>query len=245
MAAFAGAWCSCFRGAADDGEAIEQMPWRVIVMVCGVTRAHRARREAQGLDLMVSLVARISTPDTVTGVVAFLTGLVSVYSSTSGVVLPAFCRSCPGLAAALPGASAVAIAMSMNIGGHLVDVSPLSTIGALCMAGAAGADSRKLFIQLLAWGLSMAVVGAVLCYVIVLTWRSVGIDFQSALAEAMVSRRPRSRRFDAMQEPSGEKLGEGPTGTSAAVPAALASFSAQRHRRLNPRSSPRRPVAGE
>jgi hypothetical protein len=56
--------------------------------------------------------------------------------------------------------------MSMNIGGHIVDTSPLSTIGALCMAGAAASDHRKLFIQLLAWGLSMAAVAAVLCYVV-------------------------------------------------------------------------------
>ena len=64
------------------------MPWRVIVMVCGVTVLIALVERFQGLDLMVSLVARISTPDTVTGVVALLTGLVSVYSSTSGVVLP-------------------------------------------------------------------------------------------------------------------------------------------------------------
>ena len=91
----------------------------------------------------------------------------SVYSSTSGVVLPAFLPLAPGLAAQLPGASAVGIAMSMNIGGHLVDVSPLSTIGALCIAGAGAArDTRRLFNQLLAWGLSMAVVGALLCYLV-------------------------------------------------------------------------------
>ena len=54
----------------------------------------------------------------------------------------------------------------MNVGGHLVDVSPLSTIGALCLAGAADAESRALFNKLLAWGLSMAVVGAVLCHLI-------------------------------------------------------------------------------
>jgi hypothetical protein len=35
----------------------------------------------------------------------------------------------------------------MNIGGHLVDVSPLSTIGALCIASAGAADPRKLFNQ--------------------------------------------------------------------------------------------------
>ena len=101
----------------------------------------------QGIDLMVSLVARLSTPDTVTGVVALLTGIVSVYSSTSGVVLPAFLPLVPGLAAQLPGASAAGIAMSMNIGGHLVDVSPLSTIGALCIAGAGAAPGHPEALQ--------------------------------------------------------------------------------------------------
>lgn len=166
LAAFVAAVLLVAVGAADDGEAIKLMPWRVIVMVCGVTVLIALVERFQGIDLMVSLVARLSTTDTVTGVVALLTGVVSVYSSTSGVVLPAFLPLVPGLAAQLPGASAVGIAMSMNIGGHLVDVSPLSTIGALCIASAGAGDTRKFFNQLLAWGLSMAVVGAVLCYVL-------------------------------------------------------------------------------
>ena len=72
----------------------------------------------------------------------------------------------PGLAAQLGGASPLAIAAAMNVGGHLVDVSPLSTIGALCIAGASAEESRPLFNKLLAWGLSMAVVGAMLCYLL-------------------------------------------------------------------------------
>ena len=56
--------------------------------------------------------------------------------------------------------------MSMNVGGHLVDVSPLSTIGALCLASVTGDASRRLFNQLLAWGLSMTIVGALLCYLV-------------------------------------------------------------------------------
>ena len=166
MGAFLGAVVLVLTGSADDGEAIKRMPWRVIVMVCGVTVLISLVEKAQGIDLLVSLVAKIATADTVTGVVALLTGIVSVYSSTSGVVLPAFLPMVPGLAAQLPGASALGIAMSMNIGGHLVDVSPLSTIGALCMAGAAADESRALFNKLLAWGLSMTVVGALLCYIV-------------------------------------------------------------------------------
>ena len=55
----------------------------------------------------------------------------------------------------------------MNVGGHLVDVSPLSTIGALCIAGRCPAgDPQTLFNKLLAWGLSMSVVGALICWVL-------------------------------------------------------------------------------
>jgi hypothetical protein len=70
----------------------------------------------------------------------------------------------PGLVARLGGVSAFAIASSINVGGHLVDVSPLSTIGALCIASAVTGDTKKLFNQMLAWGLAMSVVGAGICF---------------------------------------------------------------------------------
>ena len=166
LGAFAGSVILVLSGAADDGEAFKKMPWRVIVMVCGVTVLIALVERAQGIDLMVSLVAKVSSPETVTGVLAFITGIVSVYSSTSGVVLPAFLPMVPGLAAQLPGASPLALASSMNVGGHLVDMSPLSTLGALAIAGVPSEDSRPLFNRLLAWGLSMTVVGAVICYLL-------------------------------------------------------------------------------
>jgi di/tricarboxylate transporter len=167
LAAFVGAVILVAVGAADDGEAVKLMPWRVILMVCGVTVLIALVERFQGIDLMVQMVARISTPNTVSGIVALLTGIVSVYSSTSGVVLPAFLPTVPGLVERLGGGNPMAIASSMVVGGHLVDLSPLSTIGALCIAALpAGTDSRPLFNQLLAWGLSMAVVGAILCFLL-------------------------------------------------------------------------------
>ncbi len=166
MGAFGAAVLLVLTGCADDREAIKRMPWNVIIMVCGVTVLIAVLEKAQGIDLLVSLVARFATKETVAPLVAFLTGIISVYSSTSGVVLPAFLPMVPGLAAELGGASPFGIAASMNVGGHLVDVSPLSTIGALCIASAPTDDSRNLFNKLLAWGLSMAVVGAGVCYLL-------------------------------------------------------------------------------
>ena len=54
----------------------------------------------------------------------------------------------------------------MNIGAHLVDMSPLSTTGAICVAAIMTADEVKpTYNKLLIWGLSMTVVGAIGCYV--------------------------------------------------------------------------------
>jgi Na+/H+ antiporter NhaD/arsenite permease-like protein len=167
MAAFVGAVLLVLLKCADDREAIRKMPWGVILMVCGVTVLIAVLEKAQGIDLIVSQIARFATPTVATAEVAFLTGLVSVYSSTSGVVLPAFLPMVPGLASQIGGVAPFALATSMNVGGHLVDVSPLSTIGALCIAAAPiGEDSRNLFNKLLVWGLSMCIVGAAVCFLL-------------------------------------------------------------------------------
>jgi di/tricarboxylate transporter len=153
--------------AVNDSAAIRAMPWGVILMVTGVTVLVGMMQEAQGLALITSGIARVSTPETITPVVAFGTGLVSVYSSTSGVVLPAFLPMTPGLAQQLGGLDPLPIAWTMNVSASLVDLSSLSTVGALYIAALPpGADTRRLFNQLLAWGLSMTVVGAGLCWLL-------------------------------------------------------------------------------
>ena len=171
MGAFAAAVVLTLAKVADERPAIPALPWSVIVMVCGVTVLTSLLEKTGGIDLFTTILARFATQRSVTGLIALVTGLVSVYSSTSGVVLPAFLPSVPGLVAKLGGGDPLAIASSILIGGHLVDVSPLSTIGALCIASAPiTADRRLLFNQVLAWGLSMSVVGALGCYLAFGTW---------------------------------------------------------------------------
>lgn len=166
MTAIAGATLLSLAQAADEKDAIRRMPWGVILMVSGVTVLIALMEKTQGMDLFTSLLARVSTPGNVIAVIAFVIGVVSVYSSTSGVVLPAFLPTVPGLVARLGGVSPLALASAMNVGAHLVDMSPLSTTGAICLAAApTGVDTRDLFNKLLAWGLSMSVVGALVCWI--------------------------------------------------------------------------------
>src|SRR6185503_20544183 len=120
-----------------------------------------------GMDLFSGLLARLSTPGTVNGAMAFVTGVISTWSSTSGVVLPAFLPTVPGVLARLGGGDPLALSLSINVGSSLVDVSPLSTIGALCVAAVPDDVAPALFRRLMIWGLCMTIVGAAICYLLV------------------------------------------------------------------------------
>ena len=79
--------------------------------------------------------------------------------------MPMFLPMVPGLIKEVGGGNPIALISSINIGAHLVDTSPLSTLGALCIACAGEhEDKAVLFRKLLIWGLSMSVVGAVVCW---------------------------------------------------------------------------------
>ncbi len=164
MAALVAASALSITRAADDEVAMRAVPWSVLLLVSGVTMLINVMDKTGGMDLFTGLLARVATPLFIPGVMALVCGIVSVYSSSSGVVLPAFLPTIPGLVQKLGGGDPLMIAYSVNVGAHLVDVSPLSTIGAICIAAAPASENRpKLFRDLLIWGWSMALVGAVVC----------------------------------------------------------------------------------
>jgi len=148
---------------AEESATLRRTPWGAILMVSGMSTLVGLAEKNGGIELFSGLLARLATPATVNGAMAFVTGAISTYSSTSGVVLPTFLPTVPGLVARLGGGDPLAISLSINVGSSLVDVSPLSTLGALCVAAVEDPETaRKLFRELMAWGLSMTLVGALL-----------------------------------------------------------------------------------
>jgi Na+/H+ antiporter NhaD/arsenite permease-like protein len=163
MAAFGAAAVIVLANGADESAAMRKIPWGVIVMVCGVSVLIAVLEKTGGMDLFSSMLAKLAVPASINGMIAFVTGLISTWSSTSGVVLPAFLPAVPTLVAKVGGGDPLAVALSINVGSALVDVSPLSTLGALCVATVSDpTESRQLFKKLLIWGLSMSVVGALI-----------------------------------------------------------------------------------
>ena len=152
--------------AGDSKAAVKSMPWSVIIMVGGMGILIDVMDKAGGLNALVSIISAVSNPVSVTGVLALVTGVISAYSSSSGVVMPMFLPLVPGLIEQMGGGNAISMISSINVGSHMVDTSPLSLFGAVCIACAGeGEDKGKLFRQLLIWGFSMSVIGALICYV--------------------------------------------------------------------------------
>ncbi|MGQ0642131.1 MAG: SLC13 family permease [Gemmatimonadaceae bacterium] len=164
LAAFAAASLLIVLRTADERAAFKLLPIGIIMMVCGVSLLIALLEKTGGMDLFTSMLARLASPQSINGVIAFMTGLISTYSSTSGVVLPAFLPTVSDLVTKVGGGDPLAVALSINVGSSLVDVAPLSTLGALCVAAVSDpSEGRRLFKQLMIWGVSMTLVGAIIC----------------------------------------------------------------------------------
>ena len=136
-------------GYGDSKAAVKVMPWSVIMMVCGVSVLIDVMDKAGGLNFLVEVMASVAGPTTICFWTAFVPAVISAYSSSSGVVMPMFLPMTPGLVELTGG-----------------DTSPLSTLGALCIASAGEEEDKGvLFRKLLIWGLSMSIVSGIVCYV--------------------------------------------------------------------------------
>ncbi len=150
LAAFAGAALLFALRAADERSSMQAVPWNVVLMVCGVSMLVKLCEAAGSLDLLARALGRIATADTVDAWLALVCGGISIFSSTSGVVLPTFVPMVPDLIREVGGGDPERLSAAIVVGSNLVDVSPLSTVGALCIAAVpAEADPRRLFHQLL------------------------------------------------------------------------------------------------
>jgi di/tricarboxylate transporter len=157
-----------FLDISDSEKALKNMPWDAILLVSGVSLLIGMLDKAGGLDLATTLIANISDVSYINATLAFITGIISAYSSSSGVVLPAFIPLIPELIEKMGGGDIYRMIIAVAVGSHMVDVSPLSTLGAICISAvpATSIEKNKLFRQLMLWGLSMAFVGAILSFFI-------------------------------------------------------------------------------
>lgn len=151
-------------GNAEKG--LQRLPWGIISLVAGISVLVGLLETTGGLDLATNLLATYSSTKSINGMLAFIAGLVSIYSSSSGVVMPTFIPLIPSLIERIGGGNLIDMVVAINLGSHLVDVSPLSTLGALCLAALPETVNKSsIFRKLLIWGMSMSIFAGLLAYI--------------------------------------------------------------------------------
>ncbi|MCK7487154.1 MAG: hypothetical protein MZU97_17810 [Bacillus subtilis] len=120
---------------ADQHEALASVAWTPIVMICGTGVLISVVSELGGVSLLTSLLSNMMNQFTAVPMIAVLSGVMSMFSSAVGVVMPTLIPTAVELADKLNNVVTPAvITITIAIGSHFVTVSPFSTMGALAVA---------------------------------------------------------------------------------------------------------------
>ena len=163
-------------GCGEEKNAIKGIPWNVILMVLGVGILMNVISISGGIDIMVAGLEKIMGHRTAAMIMAITAGFMSFFSSGLGVVFPTLIPTASGLASGL-GVGAVELVTVIVIGGTVSGFTPISTTGALIMAGVAQQENaeekfpqNRLFVELFAVSFIALAVLAIMAVIGVYGW---------------------------------------------------------------------------
>lgn len=154
LAAFAVAVVLLLLRVADEGASLKMVPWGTLVMITGVGILISLITDLGGIDLLSRALSTLTGPKTASAVMGFLAGVMSWFSSASGVVMPTLIPTVPDMVASFGGSNAVEVVVALCVGAHLAALSPLSSCGGLMLAGYSSSGDvdvkarNKMFLQL-------------------------------------------------------------------------------------------------
>ena len=155
LAAFLVSFFLMLMRVADEKQAIAGVPWGTLLLVTGVGVLMEVGIRLGSIKLLASFLARFMTRSTSTLVTGLTAGIMSWFSSTSGVVMPTLIPTVPDLISSVGGGvEPLTLISAITNSSHAAASSPLSTGGALAFAAymaqakASPGDQQKLFIRM-------------------------------------------------------------------------------------------------
>ena len=156
-------------GSLDKG--LKEVPWQTLLLI-------------SGMSTFVELLSRLGLPEAISAIVqqnipnsllpaafAASSGLLSAFSSSVGVALPVFFPIVEAVSKSIESALAQTLIVAVAVGSHLVDASPLSTLGALCLAQIKDEQAQaKTYRNLLLYSFCMIPVAALLAFLLKLVF---------------------------------------------------------------------------
>ena len=156
---------------ADEVAALKKVSWGTLLMINGVGILISLVTELGGIELLCNGLQKLVGPATASSIMCLLGGVMSWFSSASGVVMPTLIPTVPALTSSMAAGSDVFVAVAICIGAHFAAMSPLSSCGGLMLAAYSSSgepsakDRNRTFLQLFAisaGGLALATVLALI-----------------------------------------------------------------------------------
>ncbi|PXY29146.1 hypothetical protein DI005_30005 [Prauserella sp. PE36] len=146
------------------GECIKNLPWSAVLLVCGVLTYVGVLSEIGTIDYLSDLLTSSGNPLLTALAACYIGGVISAFASTAGVLGASIPLAVPvleqGMLPMLGTISAIGVASSV------VDVSPLSTNGALLVANQKSMEPRLFFRRLLVWSVVVIAFAPLLSWLI-------------------------------------------------------------------------------
>lgn len=133
--------------AADQNESIQHVPWSTLLLICGTAVLISVISELGGVSLLTTFLASLMNQQTAVPIMAILSGVMSIFSSAVGVVMPTLIPTTVSLSNELGMVvSPAVLTITIAVASHIVTMSPFSTMGALALASSPETvDKKKLF----------------------------------------------------------------------------------------------------
>lgn len=144
--------------------AVENMPWSAIVLVTGIVTYVGMLEEMGALEELQAGIASLGNSSAAALITSYVVAIVSAFASTTGtlgVISPIVTPI-----AIDPLLTPIGVVTAIAISSSVVDVSPMSTSGALLMASAQPKDERLFFRALLLWAIAMIAIVPLLVWFI-------------------------------------------------------------------------------
>lgn len=131
--------------------AMNNIAWSTLILVCGVNVLMNIVIELGGINLISKGLASVMSQNTAFPIIGVSSGIMSWFSSTSGVVMPTMIPKVPGIIDTIGNVSITAMVSAIIITAHTAGCSPISSGGAQSLAayctltGANDAEEKKMF----------------------------------------------------------------------------------------------------
>lgn len=156
---------------ADEKKAIAGIPLGTLWLVTGVGVLMNLIMVVGGIDLLSEFLAGMMTKNTAVPLFTLTGGILSWFSSASGVVLPTLIPTIPIISESVNGLNGAEMVIGLGNGAHAASLSPLSTLGALVLASYSAVkdpdsqERNRLFLQMFL----ISIIGVILVSVIAFT----------------------------------------------------------------------------